>query len=200
MTWPQPRTQPRPKPHPRGLLGRLLRFARDDGGSATVEFALIAPAVMFLFLASFESGMLMVRQVMLDRALDVTVRHVRLGHFDTTTDPDGRYANLHRALKATMCQTAANPASCTADLRLEMVRADPRAWSAMGPEAQCEDRRDDTQPELEFTPGVRNQLMILRACELFDPFFPTWGLGKRLSGSAGFYALTSSTAYVIEPS
>lgn len=190
----------RPQPPRGGLLGRLLRFARDEGGSATVEFALIAPAFLFLFLASFESGMLLVRQVMLDRALDVTVRQVRLGHFDTSADPDGQYEGLHRALKTTMCQAAANPASCMADLRLEMRRVDPRAWSMMGSEAQCEDRRDDTQPMLKFTPGVRNELMVLRACEVFDPFFPTWGLGKRLAGARGYYALVSSTAYVIEPS
>jgi hypothetical protein len=43
-------------------------------------------------------------------------------------------------------------------------------------------------------------MMILRACHLFDPYFPTFGLGEfipRQSGDA--YALISTSSYVVEP-
>ena len=43
--------------------------------------------------------------------------------------------------------------------------------------------------------------MLLRACSLFDPYFPTSGLGARLPRESGnAYALVSSTTFVIEPS
>ena len=42
--------------------------------------------------------------------------------------------------------------------------------------------------------------MILRACSLFDPFFPTTGLGASIpKRSGGAYALISLTSYVVEP-
>lgn len=179
------------------LVRRPARFARDQRGSATVEFALLAPAFLFLFLSCFESGMLLVRQVMLDRALDLTVREVRLSLIDIKD-----HAEMHEALKARMCEMAMASGTCMTDLKLEMQPVDPRAWSMIGAEADCVDRADDASlvPDPEkFRRGESNQLMVLRACELFDPFFPTVGLGAQVAGPAGYYGLVSTTAYVIEP-
>lgn len=178
------------------LMAPAACFARDEGGSATIEFTLFVPTFLFLFMSSFESGMLLVRQVMLDRAVDLTVRDVRLGNFDTV-DPE----DMFEALKAAMCDTATQMNDCERELKLEMQPVDPRAWSMIDAEADCVDREDDDSiPFSNFVPGVQNQLMIIRACALFDPFFPTLGLGAMLAEPAGYYALVSSSAYVIEPS
>lgn len=177
------------------LLRRLAGFGRDERGVATVEFVLIAPVFLTLFLSCFEAGVLMTRQVMLDRALDITVRGVRLGQFDTV-DPN----RMHEELKAAMCRLAMTGPACMADLKLEMQPVDPRAWSTIDAEADCVDREDaDSLPATNFVPGAENQLMLLRACEVFDPFFPTTGLAAQIMGPKGVYALVSSTAYVIEP-
>ena len=61
------------------LVGRPLRriLGREDG-NATIEFAILFPAFMLIFMSVFEIGMLMTRYMMFDRALDVAVREVRI--------------------------------------------------------------------------------------------------------------------------
>ena len=60
----------------RGWLGRFLK---GNEGSVTVEFVLWFPLFFALVLTSLESGMLMLRYVMLERGLDITVRELRIG-------------------------------------------------------------------------------------------------------------------------
>lgn len=43
--------------------------------------------------------------------------------------------------------------------------------------------------------------MLVRVCALFEPFFPTTGLGMMMRYNArGDYALVATTAFVNEPS
>lgn len=196
------------RPLPLLRLGRAAaRFLRDERGSMTIEFVLVGPAFIYLFLSSFELGMLMMRQVMLDRAMDMAVRHVRLGHFDVRLDDDGTYGNLHRSIKATICQNGRNIpfANCMRDLRLDMQQVDPRDWARTSADVtsgiDCADRSaNESVPASTFRPGLANELVVLRACEYFDPFFPNLLMGKRLAGTRGYYALTSTYAYAVEPS
>jgi len=100
-----------------------------------------------------------------------------------------------------MCQTGRNNPDCMTELKLEMQQVDPRNWGTVQAEGSCVDRADDdTIVSTNFTPGVQNQLMILRACILFDPFFPTLGLGATLPEDDGAYRIRSTTSYVVEPS
>lgn len=81
-----------------------------------------------------------------------------------------------------------------------MQQVDPRNWSMLAGPADCVDRSDPGRPVGEFTPGRSNHLMVLRACALFDPFFPTSGLGARLTKvSGGAYALVAVSSFAIEP-
>ena len=59
-------------------LSHISRFARREDANATVEFVIVFPIVIMLFIAAFETSMLLTRQVMLERALDQSVRHLRL--------------------------------------------------------------------------------------------------------------------------
>ena len=173
-------------------LKRLLRrFRKSEDGSATVEFVIIFPIFMFLFASCFELGTIMLRQTMLDRGIDMTVRQVRLGVVPIVT---------HDTLKDMICDRAAILPNCNTQLKLEMRVIDPRAWVNMPATADCIDRADLNLPALNFQTGLPNQMMILRACHLFDPYFPTFGLGEfvpRQSGDA--YALISTSSYVVEP-
>jgi len=55
-------------------------------------------------------------------------------------------------------------------------------------------------PVLNLTAGGNNELMILRACVLFEPMLPTSGLGKAIpKESGGSYALVAVSSYVMEP-
>ena len=59
---------------------------------------------------------------------------------------------------------------------------------------------EDVQPVLEFTSGMDHDVMLVRACAVFDPMFPTTGLGLRLpKDETGAYSLVASSAFVVEP-
>lgn len=177
-------------------IGRYWqRFSRDQSGNGTIEFVLILPAFIAIFLSTFELGMLMSRQVMLDRGLDMAVRQVRLGLVIEDED-----TSLHDAIKAQICANASLIPNCLNEIRLEMQPINPRAWSIIPDAVDCVDRDDPGQPARNFVAGVSNQLMILRACALFDPYFPTTGLGAALPRmSGGAYGLISVSSFVIEP-
>lgn len=170
----------------------LRDFRRAETASATLEFALMLPMMMLLFFSTIELGILLTRRVMLERGVDLAVRQVRIGAMDPVT---------HEDLVAAICAGAGIIPDCRNQLKLEMVRRDVRAWRGFDQSADCIDRADDeAQPPRNFEPGMQNELIVLRACSLFDPFFPTTGLGASLPRqSGGAYAIVAMTSYVVEP-
>lgn len=169
----------------------LRRFLTSEDGSSTVEFVVLVPVVFGIFMSTFELGTLTTRQIMLDRGLDLAVRAVRLGQVNPVT---------HDALKRLICNGAMLIPDCMNQLKLEMTPVDPRAWSTLRANVDCVDRSAKAQPVVNLPTVNSNELMMLRACALFDPFFPTSGLGAQLQRkSGGAYALISTTAFVIEP-
>ena len=169
----------------------LRRFHRTEDGSATIEFVIIFPVFFTFFLSTFELGMLETRHVMMDRGLDLAVRQIRLGILEPVT---------HEGFKQAVCDGATIIPDCMNQLKLEMVPVDPRAWAAMATARDCVDRGDPGVAVRNFVPGASNELMLIRACALFDPFFPTTGLGASLPRvSGGAYGLISVASFVIEP-
>lgn len=174
------------------LARRLARFLPDEDASASVEFVVLFPPIFGLFLATFELGMVLTREAMLDRGLDLTVRDVRLGRVPEVT---------HDVLKEMICNRAMMIPDCRNQLRLEMVPRDPRAWASLPRELDCVDRANPAEEVREFTPGVSNELMILRVCALIDPYFTPnimgWPSISRPDGEA--FIIHATTAFVIEP-
>ncbi len=167
------------------------RFLHAEQGSSTIEFVMFLPLFFAVFLSTFELGMLLTRQVMLDRALDLTVRQVRLGNVAPLT---------HMALKEMICERAVLIPDCVNQIKLEMRSVDPREWKTPPATADCVDRVRLAAPITSFEIGVSNELMVLRACALFDPYFPTSGLASSIPRqSQGAYALVATNAFVIEP-
>lgn len=169
----------------------LQRFRRSEDGNGTIEFVLFVPFFLMLFLSSFELGMLLARNVMLDRGMDIAIRQVRLGQMDPVN---------HGRMKSAVCDAAVIIPDCMNSLRLEMRPLDPRNWANIPNGADCVDVEDPSIPVRQFVAGQPNQLMIVRACALFNPIAPTAALGAGLHRQSGdMYALTSSAAYVVEP-
>ncbi|TDK51589.1 TadE/TadG family type IV pilus assembly protein [Antarcticimicrobium luteum] len=175
-----------------GRLGRSLRrFWRDEDGNATIEFAITFPAIITILLSGLELGFVTLQHSMLERAMDLTVRDIRLG---TGTAPQ------HDDIKAMICGRVGFISDCSSSLRLEMIQVDPRAWSGISADPDCTDKSEDVSPVRNFENGQENDLMILRACAKIDPVFPTTGLGKNMvKDASGQYALTSTTVFVQEP-
>jgi hypothetical protein len=173
------------------FTSRLKRLWRDDEGTATVEFAIVFPFFISLFLSSVELGMITLRHTMLERGLDLAVRDIRLS---TGTAPQ------HDDIKTQICDYAGLIPNCGSTLRLEMVQVDLRGSVALPTDVDCVDTSEPVEPVRSFVNGQENEMMILRACVKFDPIFPTSGLGKQLQvDGAGQAALVAMSAFVQEP-
>ncbi|MDU8929989.1 TadE/TadG family type IV pilus assembly protein [Alisedimentitalea sp. MJ-SS2] len=175
----------------RHMMRPWLRLWRSDAGSATVEFAIIFPFYVTLFMTTVELGMITFRHSMLERGLDMAVREVRLG---TGTNP------THDDIKNMICEFAGVLPNCSTNMRLEMILVDPRSYVAPPADADCIDHSEDPSPLRTFNHGTSNQMMLLRACFVFSPIFPTSGLGYALAkDGAGNAAMVASSAFVQEP-
>ena len=174
---------------------RALRAAGREDGAVTMDFVIVFPMFVTILLMSFEAGMLMTRFVMLERALDITVRDIRLGNFVFPTP-----GQAHDIVKADICAQSVLMPNCMSDLRLEMRPVDRTTWAGLGATTDCVDRTQPVQPATSFQPGAQNQLMLIRACAVFDPFFPTTRYGLRLPlDASGGYQLAAMSAFVNEP-
>lgn len=176
------------------LFKRNLRnFLRNEDGSAnTIEFVLWVPLFMLLIIATIEMGAMTMRHTQLERALDYTVRDVRLGTGENLS---------HTELKQNICDNASLLSDCDSMLQLEMLALDLRNWSNPPGTVDCVDTSQDVNPMRQFDAGADNQLMYLRACYKYQPIAPTGVLaGSLYTDEQGFTHITSFSAFVQEPS
>ncbi|MBJ3761816.1 pilus assembly protein [Maribius pontilimi] len=173
------------------MIGFLKKFLRREDGYATAEVALLFPAVLWPFMLAMETGLIQIRQVMLERAMDVVVRDLRLGNPDLDTG---------EKLKAALCAEVLIMGDCERDIMLEMGPVQVADFEGPTTRQACADRQKEVNPVTNYTPGATNEMMLLRFCILHDPILPAVGLGKILPREAGGgFALTASTFFVNEP-
>lgn len=173
------------------LIPTLRAFRRKEDGNATVEFVIIIPLMLMILFSSVELGVITVRQTMLDRAVDLTVRDLRLGTGSGWQHDD---------IRDTICDRSGFIESCSISLKLEMVQVDPFNWVAIDEEPDCITSVEEVNPVTTFINGDSNDLMFLRACMKFNPIFPYWGLGDALQKDEdGRVNLYAASAFVQEP-
>ena len=181
----------------------LARFGRDERGSSTIEFVLFVPFIFTFWLSSFEMGMMMVRQTMLDRGVDLTVRIIRLNQM---VDSAGLPVISRENLRRSICfYSGGLVPDCDDRLRVEMIRSDPHNWAATAgsatTEGDCVNVDEPAAPATGvFEAGRANELIILRVCALIEPLSLTAGLGATMQRRSGdFYALFTMAAFAVEP-
>ena len=173
------------------LRAGLARLARDEDGTATIPFIIFLPFFMLLVMSSLEMGTLMLRHVMLERALDISVRDLRLGNWKNPT---------HEEFKRTVCNRAGVLPDCMNVLLVELRPVSTQTWQPLSSGPICVDRAEPIKPVTTFTAGVGDEMMLIRACAKFDQIFPTSGLGFQLPrDNTGAYALIAASAFVNEP-
>ncbi|NNE53562.1 MAG: pilus assembly protein [Sulfitobacter sp.] len=170
----------------------LRRFRRKEEGSAIViEFVIFVPILFSAFLMATELGIYSMRQMFLDRGLDIAVRHIRLNTGLSIT---------HRQIKDMICDNAGFLEDCDDTLRLEMIPIDLRAFATFDMTPDCVDTSAAVQPVRGFTLGQAQQMMMMRACVKFNPVFPTTGIGKYLEkDGSGKARMLATAAFVQEP-
>jgi len=173
-----------------GFKSVLGRFRKSEDGSATVEFVILIPVVMWIVFSVVEAGWLMTQQTLLHRGLNLAVRDLRLGRDPNPTAED---------VKATICSYAGILRDCNNVLTLELVEvSDPIG----GANAVCVDRTSEIQPVVAFSTGsyVDQDIMVARACFVVDPLIPGAGIGALLpKDPSGAFHLVSYSAFVNEP-
>jgi TadE-like protein len=174
------------------FMKRLGRALRRDEGTSTVEFVLCIPMFMTVFMMSFESGMFMTKSVLLDRAVDLTIRDLRLGHIVNPTSA---------ALKQAICDKTVILPECEDSIMLELTPINQVTWVMPATEVTCIDRDAAIQPLVAMDIGANNEIMLVRVCVLIKALFPSTGLGQQLvNGPNGEIGMIAVSAFVNEPS
>lgn len=176
-------------------MNRFVKFItrkwRNEDGVASVEFLFALPVLMAVFTASFESGLFMTRQIMLEQSLDMVMRELRLGHY---VAPDGPL------LKTEICKRTVIFNDCEANMTIEMRKISTTTFAMPAATATCVDTEEDVQPVVVLQTGQQNDLMIVRACIRLATMFPTTGVGLGLNkDSSGAYGIVATSAFSNEP-
>ncbi len=167
----------------------LARLFHDQSGSSTVEFLIVFPMVFGLFLSAVDYGVVMLRQTFLDRAVDLAARSVRLGE-----------AVSEAEFRAAICAQVILMPNCLRTIAIEMRRVESNGTGPVLAPARCVNRREEIAPVVEFTNGLRGQVMVVQVCVAAEPFIRLtgWVLGMpELPG--GGYAVVARTAWLNEP-
>ncbi|SFV26558.1 TadE-like protein [Devosia crocina] len=169
-------------------LTRVLR--RDTRGAAAVEFAMVVPLLLALIFSTLEAGWIMLQSIMLDRALDMTVRELRVGSFENPTQ---------EAMRLRVCERAMILADCNRALALELIPIQ-NAASYPTDAVRCVNRSNPIAPVLRFSAGARADIMFVRACFVVSPITPGLGLAMALTkDESGAVRLVSKSAFANEP-
>jgi Flp pilus assembly protein TadG len=173
-------------------FSRLTRFLRRERGTATVEFAITIPIVLAMMFTSIDFGTVMLRQVFLDRAVDMAAREVRLGQITNTG-----FENF----RSRICARTVLLRNCNGTITIEMRPVDTATWANLQTPARCVNRQQNITPVLAFVPGAGNQeLMLIQVCVAADPFIRLTGFVMGMGQNAdGIYNIVSRAAWVNEP-
>lgn len=175
------------------FINRLARGWREENGVASVEFLFALPVLMLIFTASFETGMVMTRSIMLEQSLDMVMRDLRLGHL---VAPD------NDLLKEEICEKTVIFKDCENSLMLELQRVSTATFAMPTADAACVDREEEIQPVVVLQIGQDNDLMLVRACIVQDVMFATSHLGLKglRDNPNGDYGIVAVSAFSNEPS
>lgn len=177
------------------MLGPFIRrFRSKADGNATLEFVVLMPFLTFFMLALGEIGVFMTRHVNLDRSLDLAMREVRLGKASVAT-ADG--------LRTRICDEAFLIADCRKTLLLELASFGMIGAFGGGGQTDgitCKNRNEEIDPVLRFDASSPGEIVIVRACVVVDPVFPTTGFMALMPDTVGGgYAVLAESAFIREP-
>lgn len=176
------------------FVNRIGRFWGEEGGVATIEFVMAIPILIAIFSASFESGLFMTREIMLEQSLDIVMRELRLGHYPGTVTTD--------KLKTEICSRTVVFENCTANLMIELQQISTTTFAFPAAATECRNLSQPMKPSVNLQIGKENELMMVRACIVVQALFPTTGIGLSLTrtSNGGGVEIVAVSAFSNEPS
>lgn len=167
------------------FLRRLKHFLGSTQAAVTAEFVVGFSVLFSMFLLLLEMMFLMVRVTMLQHALDLTVRDIRLGLIVNPTVT---------SLESTICSRMSIVPDCTSSLVLEFTKIDLATFAMPDPMGPCTRRSADVMAgrvSETYSTGIENELMAVRACVVVDTITPLM---------ANVFDIHARSAFVNEPS
>jgi Flp pilus assembly protein TadG len=164
---------------------------KSEDGTAALDFVIVIPVIMAIFMASIESGMLMTRFILLEQSVDMVMRNLRLGQYPSPTV---------QTLKDEICKRTIMMEGCESNITIDLQPVSTTTWAFPSRNAGCVDRGASISPATTFNPGSAHEIMMVRVCVTQDAVFPTSGIGLNLPKDAqGGYGLVAISAFVNEP-
>lgn len=173
------------------LPRRFRAFGRNEDGMAAVEFSLFFPVFLFLFFWTAEIGLIMLKSVILEHSLDITMRELRLGNLEDVSA---------EGIKNSICERALLISDCRANMMIELQPVSTQTWVIPETPVRCVARDEELQPVVEFRLGRQNEIMLVRACTILDTLFPGVAFASFLNtDDGGGVGIASVSAFVNEP-
>ena len=173
-------------------LSYLRRFWRDERATSTLEFVIVFPLTILLFIATFETGIMLSRQVLMERSLDDAVRILRLAQGLSITADD---------IEDAICDNTSAIPDCDNVLVVDLQVVDMSNYQMPADNVLCVDRNEiEIRPDNSFEQGQDNELILIRACAVLDRVLPIsgWGLNLTRDDTGGLHMVASSL-FVNEP-
>jgi Flp pilus assembly protein TadG len=172
----------------------IRKYLLREDAATTVEFVVLFPIVLLVFFIAAENVVVNLKTTILDRALDLTVRELRLGLIESPTQT---------SIKTLVCQRMGSPAGCSSDLVLEMTVG---SFSSSGnvvlpsPTTACNNNSVSINPVVAFISGGSNDLVFVRACYTVDVTMPmTVGPVSASDAMGTEHRLISTAVFMNEP-
>ncbi|MDA0186984.1 TadE/TadG family type IV pilus assembly protein [Roseicyclus sp.] len=183
------------------FIAILRHFIRDERATSTIEFLIMFPVILTLFVAVFETGVILSRQVLMERSLEEAARLLRLSR--EIVDPVTGQSRPPNAddIKTAICDNTRAIRNCDSVMVVELTVIDRMTYAMPGNGAVCV-RRDDPShvPFSVFDQGAGNQLVMIRACAVIDRILPFSGFGLNLArDDSGGLHMVAASVYVNEP-
>ncbi|MGV8985255.1 MAG: TadE/TadG family type IV pilus assembly protein [Cypionkella sp.] len=173
------------------LAGLVPDGLRREDGTASMEFVIVVPVILTIFMSSFECGLLMTREILLEESVDMTMRELRLGHYPEVTNV---------LLKKEICKRTIIFPDCENNIKIELDRIDTTTWAVPTTALPCVNSNSPAEPVTTPNTGQQNDMMLVRVCVSLPAIFPGMGLALSMStDSLGNYALEAASAFVVEP-
>lgn len=170
----------------------------DKSGVTAVEFALIAPVFLVLLTAGFEVGLLFIREVVFESAVDKIAKQVYLGNVSAS----GTGGRLDAAgVKSEICKSVGGLLpDCSKHVTVEL-RTVTSYSNLPKTGAYCIDPSSKMSiPQLSFDSGDGSSIVFLRACATVPALLPVYGLADKAATLRGnYFQLVSDTAFMNEP-
>jgi len=160
----------------------VRRFHRDERGGTAIEFALVAPILIFLLCATLEVAVLGMTSAVLDNAVARASRMIRTGQDDGPADA--------AAFRALICRGLGEDD----DRCRERVRVSVERYASF---AQAAAAADDA-PDGAFDKGEAGDIIVVRASYRYPLFMPQIALVGEPAGR-GEVMLDARTAFKNEP-